>query len=295
MSYPVVVAPFEPRLWELPFRFSRPLSLREHRAVLLSARRFAEIKQAEIAGDHMTGLLLVDTGHLPFASATIALGRVADKTGLACINAVMRVAEGVAADRALKKPNIGASSSPEPTITITFDFPAFHEIIETESRELSAILNEHEPEKLDQPLLADYERQTRLDAVSERLSSLRSVSFAASPDDLTLEHDLNVQEFVDEATPDRVEVGLALARVALSQGAFDGSRIRLDEAVRVARESGATWADISRAVGKTLPATQRRWDAAARKKHNDYQRKGRPPAKVEVFAEDANRETPAQS
>lgn len=66
-----------------------------------------------------------------------------------------------------------------------------------------------------------------------------------------------------------------LANLAIRAVQADFVRDDLARKVEAAREAGASWSEIGRAVGITPQAAHRRWDADAKAKHRDYHRKKR--------------------
>lgn len=102
---------------------------------------------------------------------------------------------------------------------------------------------------------------------SPSLESIRELRIFAEDDDVPYVAD---RPEVENAARElwRSEHAFAVDAIAELEAASEGAaqaRLRLDAAVALARHSGASWADIGRAVGMARQSAQERWhDADAR-------------------------------
>jgi len=102
--------------------------------------------------------------------------------------------------------------------------------------------------------------------IRSELQSGRSVR----DDEAVLERAIE-QHITSEYTAEK-ELARSLGRIAVIDSNIQQLRDDLNSAVREARERGASWSDIGRALGIRPESAMRRWDPVAKEKHTSYQR-----------------------
>ncbi len=96
---------------------------------------------------------------------------------------------------------------------------------------------------------------------SKTLEDLKARRVFATDDDVVYVSEReDVQGAAEELWRSEHAFGIdALTEVQAAAAATTQARLRLDAAVTIARQSGASWADIGRAAGMTRQSAQERW------------------------------------
>jgi hypothetical protein len=122
----------------------------------------------------------------------------------------------------------------------------------------------------DRPLEDKSEAQTALDRIREELDSLSNAEDTSGADIAVLRKRLN--DALDQVENHEAAADQVLSQISETAEQIEALRGSLDHLVALARERGASWNKIAKAVGISPQSAHKRWDPEARAKAQQYMR-----------------------